>query len=545
MKLKQSIMTHSLLAGGIESNTGYLFDLRNFFLSANTEDIQVALDIIWEKIKPLNPELIFGAGIGGLPLLSLLKLHAYNKDKIDLKILFLRDQRKTYGTKKLIEGAYPDKVIGKRSVFVDDLINHSRTYKRTIQSLMEEDYELNVVGAVSLVDFWKPDGSRSYNAQGVPMLTAFRRHDLGLSRDERNLPKLLNINPFWKTHMFHEGPDVMPYKSAPVIYKNYLLIGNDNGSHYCYDKNNGDLLWKYDPVKTIPKGNCSVSQIDEDMVYWTTYDGTIRCCNVHTGKLQWISKLDNWIHASPHLDRINKRIFVATESRITEGDVVCLDYQGHELWRFPTNGLVPCTPTYSEKHNIVCCGSNDFHVYILNADNGELIKSIPIMGESKGKPVFSENQNIVVVASTQGWVYGLETITGNVIWKSRVGSATTHCYPCVYENFVVVSNDNGLCFCFNINNGNTEWVRQFRSALGWGVIDVGSYLLAVTTKGYVNLLDKHTGEKLSHDIIYEPGVENCQPPAFDGENLIIVTNNKGILTYKINIEETLNEKTRS
>jgi orotate phosphoribosyltransferase len=223
MKLKQSIMTYSLLGGGADINSVYQFDLRNFFLSANTEDIQVALEIIWGKIKPLNPELIFGAGIGGLPLLTFLKLYAYNKDNIDLKILFLRDQRKTYGTKKLIEGEHPDNVIGKRSVFVDDLMNYSKTYKKTIQSLMEEDYKLNIVGAVSLVDFWKPNGSRSYNSQGFPMLTAFRRHDFGLTRDERNLPKLLNINPLWKTHVFHDGPKIMPYKSAPVIYKNYLL----------------------------------------------------------------------------------------------------------------------------------------------------------------------------------------------------------------------------------------------------------------------------------------------------------------------------------
>jgi outer membrane protein assembly factor BamB/orotate phosphoribosyltransferase len=545
MKLKQSIMTHSLLAGGIEKNSSYQFDLRNFFLSANTEDVKAALDIIWEKIKPLNPEIIFGTGIGAFPLLTSLKLHAYNKDKIDLKILFLRDKRKTYATKKLIEGEHPNNVIGKRAVFVDDLINQSKTYQKTIRSLIEEDYELNIVGAVSLVDYWRPNGSRSYNAQGFPMLTVFRRHDFGLTRDERNLPKLLKNEPIWKTHAFHNGRNVMVYKSAPIIHENYLLIGNDNGSHYCYDKNNGNLLWKYDSIKPGIKGDSSVSQIDENMVYWTTYDGAVRCCNVHTGKLQWISKLDNWLHSSPHLDKINKRIFIGTERSITEGDIVCLNYKGHEIWRFATNGMVPCTPTYSEKHNIVCCGSNDFHVYILNADNGELIKSIPIMGESKGKPAFSENQNIVVVASTQGWVYGLETITGTVIWKSSVGSATTHCYPCVYENFVVVSNDNGLCFCFNINNGNTEWIRQFRSALGWGVIDVGYCLLSVTTNGYVNLLNKHTGEKLSHDVISEIGLENCQPPAFDGENLIIVTNNKGILTYKINIEETLNEKTRS
>jgi orotate phosphoribosyltransferase len=551
MKLKKSILTHAFIGGGKAAGFSYRFDNRNFFLNASTEDLESAIGGIWKKIKHLNPELIFGKGIGSFPMLTALKLHAYHTDKVDLQVLFVRDQRKGYGTQKLIEGPLPEQVLGKRAIFVDDLMDYARTYKKTLQSLQEEDYELNIVGAISLIDFWRPTGSRTYNAQGFPMLSLFRRHELGVTRDERFLPKLLD-KPHWRMHVFHNGVNIMPYKGAPVIYKDYLLIGNDNNSHYCFNKNTGDLIWKYDSARPQPKGDCSVSQIDGDLVYWTTYDGTVRCCDVHTGKLNWMTKLDLNLHSSPCLDRINKRMFIGTEWKKSSvemggfglGDIVCLDYNGHEIWRYMTRGMIPCSPAYSEKHNIVCCGSNDFYVYLLNADTGELVKSVPVIGEVKGLPVFSLNQDVVIVATMAGWVYALETTTGNILWKRSVGSGTTHSYPCLYENFVVVSNDNDFCFCFNIKTGYVEWTRQFRAPLGWGVIDVGMCLLGVSTNGYVNLIDKYTGEKLTHDLITDHadihGVEISQPPAYDGENLTIVTNNKGILSYKINIKEVLN-----
>jgi orotate phosphoribosyltransferase len=232
--MKRSILNEAIELGGERKGWSYLFDYRKFFLNASTEDTIEAADAVWELTKTFNPDIIFGKGIGALPLLNLVKTRAWQKDGINLKVLFVRDQRKQYNGKKLIEGANPKEVVGKTAVFIDDIFNRGNTLDSTVKSLLEEDFELNIVAAVVLKDFWEWKGSRVRNAKGFPVKSVFRRHEFGLTRDERSLPKLLSA-PKWRKHTFHLGEDIMPFKGLPTIDENYLFVGNSDTNRYCFD----------------------------------------------------------------------------------------------------------------------------------------------------------------------------------------------------------------------------------------------------------------------------------------------------------------------
>jgi outer membrane protein assembly factor BamB/orotate phosphoribosyltransferase len=547
LDIKDAILNYSIkLAQDFEkTNWSYRFDNRNFLLNAPTELINKVGKMLWDKIKDLDPDIIFGTGVGAMPLLSLVKATAYAEDNKDLRILFVRDSRKKHGTRKIVEGAYPEEIKGLRTVFVDDLFDLGRTFERAKNALLTEGFELDIIGSVAIVDFWKMDGSRKYNAQGFACRAIFRRHDFGLTRDERFLPELL-VKLKWRKHIFHDGPNIMPHKGSPAVYKNYLLVGNDNNHHYCFDKETGDTLWVNESRKPQPKGDCSITQFHDDYAYWTSYDGTVKCADVHTGNVKWTVKADFNIHSSVCLDPDNNRLFLGTEWNkfpISQGgfglgDVVCLNMSnGHELWRYRSGGMIPATPSYSPKRNCVISGSNDFHVHILDADTGKLLKKIPTRGEVKGRPAINSEETICVASTVYGYVYGIDLTTMEVIWQQRAGHHLYHDYPHVEGNRAYFANNTNIISCVDINTGKFIWLRQVRSVPVWKSVDLGPALLYVFKNGQIITVNKETGEKMSNDTLPNSlnlaGAEIVQPPAFDGKTLYIVTNNKGIIAYDI------------
>lgn len=524
-------------------------DNRNLFLNAEYPILSEIGKMLWDKIKDLNPDIIFGIGTGGMPLLNLIKYTAYTEDSKNLKILFVRDSRKKHGLRKLVEGVTPDKVQGQRAVFIDDLFNTGSTYEKAKKALIEEDFDLNIVGAGVLLDFWEMTGSRRYNAKGFPVRYVYRRHDFGLTRDERFLPTILDKLK-WRKHIFHDGPNIMPFKGAPAIYKDYLLVGNDDNTFYCFNKNTGDIIWTDESRNPQPKGICAIPQCHDDRVYWTSYDGTVKCANVHTGDLYWTVKADLNLHSSVCLDIENSRLFLGTEwykigASFGYGDIVCLDMNsGFELWRYKTGNMIPATPVYSSKHNYVISGSNDFYVHIVDADTGKLIKKFPTKGEVKGRPALNHDQSIVVASTVQGNVYGIDLNQLELIWDRRGGHHLYHDYPFIEDNFVFIANNTNIAMALNCQTGEFEWLRRIRNQPTWAAVDIGSAILYILKNGQITTLNKKTGEKMSDDNLQThldiDGVEIVQPPAFDGQTLYIVTNNKGIIAYDIDISRLQN-----
>lgn len=540
MNLKSKILSLALQLGG-ENNFNFAFDFRALFNSSDTSALLELSKDLWKKIKVHNPEILVSKGMGGYPLLIAIKILAYNEG-IDLATLIVRDKRKDRGVfKKIVEGPSPEQLGDKKvAVYVDDIIHKGRTYLQTKETIFEEGYDLDFVSVAVVLDFW--DYSRQLLAQGKNFDYLYKRHDLGITRVDHNLPTILD-NLKWRLHLHHTGLDYMPVKSWPVIHDQRIFVGNDNTAFYCYDVNNGDLLWRIDSANPQRKGTVCVAQFLDDNVYCTSYDGTVRSINYKTGQQNWSVKADLNLHSAVAVDKDRRRLFLGTEwdkrsPWYGRGDIISLDADtGKELWRTPTKNMIPATPYYSKKHNQVFCGSNDFHIYILDADTGSVINQIPTKGEVKGKIAANNTEDVFVGVTIYGHAYGF-TADGKVLWTRNIGHRSLHPYPLIWDNSVFVTNNGGHVVSIDIHTGNINWVCKLRGSVGWGVQSIGDCILALTTEGYIAIINRHTGEKIAVDYIHRTasvkGIISYQPPAFDGENLVIVSNNKGILTYKLN-----------
>ena len=541
--LKHHLLSNSLfLKGGLG---GYHFDTRISLLGSSRALVQAATQL-WDKIKIHDPEIFVGKGAGCAPLISAIKLIAWQQDKKDIAVLMVRDTRKTTNPfKKLIDGPLPkDCRNGATSIFIDDLVNYGNAYDAVVAALDEEEYNINIVALATVIDFWH--GSRRLETQGIAIHRLYKRHDLGITRKDSGLPKILS-NMAWHVISHHTGLDYMPLKSPPVINNDKIYIGNDNGHQYCYNLDTGDLAWEYKSSSPQLKGTVCEAQIVNGMLYWSSYDGTVRCVDATTGAHIWAAKPDRNLHSSPYIDIKNDRLFLGTEFNkfadgYGEGDIVALQAStGRELWRFKTLNMVPGSPLYIEKYNVVWAPSNDFFIYAIDATTGKCIKKIPTKGEIKGKPAYDVVNDILIVGSNYGYVYGIDAATNAIKWERRIAENTTHGFPYIENSMVYLPTDGGFVVALDIVSGDIIWVTQLRDKLVWGIVDAGQCVIAVTKSGHVVFLDKATGNKLASDIIAttHTDIEIHQPPAYYNGKLVIATNNFGIFCYNIDLDKIL------
>ena len=83
------------------------------------------------------------------------------------------------------------------------------------------------------------------------------------------------------------------------------------------------------------------------------------------------------------------------------------------LWQYPTGGLVVVAPTVAD--GVVYAGSDDKHVYALDAVTGELLWSFETADVIRSTPTV--NGGVVYVGSNDNHVYALDASTGELLWS--------------------------------------------------------------------------------------------------------------------------------
>ena len=117
----------------------YYFDLR--ILVSYPHILELTADVFWEKLRVLNFDIVVGVPYTGIPIATAIGL------KHQQKMVFVRRERKDYGTKKLIEGEFHK---GQKAVIVDDVITNGESKFITIKPLENEG--LTVEDIVVLID---------------------------------------------------------------------------------------------------------------------------------------------------------------------------------------------------------------------------------------------------------------------------------------------------------------------------------------------------------------------------------------------------------
>jgi outer membrane protein assembly factor BamB len=183
--------------------------------------------------------------------------------------------------------------------------------------------------------------------------------------------------------------------SSPIIVDNRVFIGSGNDFLYCFDAEDGSLLWEFESTSDSQSdyGLCSTPCVYDGRVYFGTSDFYAFCLDAETGDEIWSHYLVLETHpdanygacASPIVH--NGKVFFGTDSYEADSDanqnapnLFCLDADGNGdgttdvIWSYisPDDGFIYSTPAIKGNKMVIGTWSNKGEVICLDTEgNGD------------------------------------------------------------------------------------------------------------------------------------------------------------------------------
>jgi len=309
----------------------------------------------------------------------------------------------------------------------------------------------------------------------------------------------------WKKPLGREWMENWPgIRSTPTIYKGLGYVTNGFGVLYCFNAENGNIVWKKDLLKEynaryLEFGFCDNLVVDGNSLFCTPggTDANVVALDRFSGDVIWISAAnrDSSVYASPTFIEIgHKKFFV----NATMNSIFALNAENGELaWNYPLKRKWhPNTPVYQDGYLYFVDGGENGSLLLKINDDGTKVdlawqndKLSPIQGDAvlindrlygysgsrtkfmcidwkTGNEIYADsiNRQMITVISDQNLLYlysdkgdfSLLKPTENRFEKVGYfkvqGGTKIHCsHPVINDDCLYVRHDNSL-FVYDISS---------------------------------------------------------------------------------------------
>ena len=207
------------------------------------------------------------------------------------------------------------------------------------------------------------------------------------------------------------------YFWTPIkIYKKFIY-GISYDFIYAIDKKTGKIKWKFQANNSVD----SLSEFNNNMLYFKSSYGTTYALNAKTGKVIWKTGYHGDYSTSyPPPSVKNKYIYNQGTCNIDALNVKtgkmiwkfnCIDKDLTDVEEFHHNSLVV-------KGAFAYVGLNDNNFYALNAKTGKMIWKFKTSDRVETKPIITDNK--IYFGSEDLHFYALNVTTGRLLWKYKV-----------------------------------------------------------------------------------------------------------------------------
>lgn len=479
----------------------WMFNFKSFLCTS--EFLEAYTNEFVDRNKDTYPFQVCGLESSSLPLIGAI-VQKMNSMGMPINAFYVRKSRKKNGMLNLIEG----EVLELPIISVDDIINSGTSIIKQYEALSTLDKKIDIAFAViSYKD--NKYYQEFYDKYKIKVETVFNLSEV---REELNIDELEakeekpKINKY-KIKWMYENPEpnyfyVNP-KSFPVIYKNNIYYGRDDGKFVCVNSE-GQLIWEHSiPYGSVGKTIFSTSVIYKDTIIFGAYDGNTYCLYSETGKVKWVNFDCDWVGSSPDISIKNSLVYIGAEYGFwrKKGGVIAIDLDTGDLkWAYRdmpdyTHGSPLCV----DEIDTIFCGSNDGFLYALNNKTGDLKWKLKCSGPIKHRPEFSDG--LVVVADHGGQVTAIN-IKGKKIWEYKMYFGS-YCVPKILNGKVYVTSFDKHIYCFDLKTGAVLWKDQTSARIFSSPDIIGDSLFVGSNAGILYEYNKDTGENISEQIFRE------------------------------------------
>ena len=258
------------------------------------------------------------------------------------------------------------------------------------------------------------------------------------------------------------------------------------------------------------------------VVYTASQEGVVQAFDLATGKLRWKTELKTKLLAGT----------AATADTVvvvgTKGDLIALDTEGKSRWKINVGNEIYSPP--SAAFGVVVLKLNDGRVAAYEADTGSrrwvYARQNPALTLRSVDGV-AITSNLTVVGFPGGRMLGLSLASGSPRWETTVANpkgateieriSDVVGSPVISLREACVASFQGRVGCFDLNNGNTGWTREFSTPVGVSVDD--RYLIGADEKGDIYAFSRDGGT----NVWKSEGLQRRQPslPVVMGRSVVI------------------------
>ena len=487
--------------------------------------------LYWDQLKPLRPFQVGGLETAAIALVAGLVLTA-KADGVGLNGFYVRKSRKKDGLQRMVEGTLTEEKI----ILVDDGLNSGKSFIRQIELLHLLGKKVHAVCV--MVRFRDLSFYRYFTEKGIKVISLFTLDDFpetggvaeyGRANAARVPPAYIPFGTQWKFESSNPSYFHILPKSAPVIDDERVYFGADNGTLWALNQSDGSVAWSY---KTLfgagAKRIFSSPALARDTLYFGAYDGNFYALDAKTGAKKWIYREADWVGSSPCIAENLHTVFVGLEFGLwkKEGGIVALDLMtGEKKWWQQGGTMTHSSPVYSAVHKTVVVGSTAGVVSAYNAVNGKLLWIFATGGAVRAGFAIDEKRGLVCFGSWDKYIYVLNIKTGVVVHKVETLEP-------VYSTPLI---DNGKLFfglldkrvmCIDLDSGAVLWTFGTSSRVFAGPLMADGRLYIGGNDGRFYEFDAKTGaetgffqatERIVNRAAYNPATKRFFVPTYANE----------------------------
>jgi outer membrane protein assembly factor BamB len=225
----------------------------------------------------------------------------------------------------------------------------------------------------------------------------------------------------WSYDIRRDG-NQQSFHGDPLVTNDLILIGTDKscdpngvGHVYAFERDSGKVRWKYRST-SVPT---DVIQLNSN-VYFGSFQDNWSSVDLHTGSLNW-----SFSTGAPNKDCDMPKAPVTDGNRLfiigLDGVIYSLDASsGQVSWK----RKLPAAPStgLALRDKTIYVGTNDQHLYRLNAETGAVISELATEAKPVGRLAYANDSLFLFLQNGServGYIISVDSKLTGVRWKQR------------------------------------------------------------------------------------------------------------------------------
>ncbi|MBN8537864.1 MAG: PQQ-binding-like beta-propeller repeat protein [Deltaproteobacteria bacterium] len=288
-------------------------------------------------------------------------------------------------------------------------------------------------------------------------------------------------------------------RARPMEYGKLLILANAHDGLTAFDLETGEKKWHFFVFNGVEKEPV----LYKDNLYFGGNDGNFYSIKAQNGVENWKSQIKSEIVASPSFDSEEGRVYFLT----TTNSLFALDAEnGKQVWTYtrqdPSNYSIRGGTTPLIHHQLIYVGFSEGSFVAFNKSNGTINWEIQLNKNKRFKDIDSTavlSEGKIFVSGYDDKLFCLASANGEILWRFEAGG---YLPVTIKQDLLYYPSTNGKVYALNKNTAKKVWEIEVLDGIPSEISLIGQMLVFGESQGSIVFFNASDGKKIKS---FEPG----------------------------------------